>query len=145
MKKILILDIIRAKGDSLKGACAYKSTKFNLAMLRISIIELEGKCAYSRVIEYKESELWRVFPEKLIKSLHIYIDTIEISTPLKKQQQGLPSSSAPFNNFHWKCCFVNFINYVTLTLNKKLKSNFWDILRQTNKSTDRSNYLTLFR
>ena len=37
-----ILTDIKAKGDSLKGACADQSRKFGIVIYRISIIHLEG-------------------------------------------------------------------------------------------------------
>ena len=43
MKKLLVLTKVGAMGDSLKSACAVKSTKVDLAMIRISKF-----CGYMR-------------------------------------------------------------------------------------------------
>ena len=47
-KKCFILTHLRAQGDSLKGACAAKSSKFDFEKFENAIIPLKGACAPMR-------------------------------------------------------------------------------------------------
>ena len=47
-KQCFILIHLRAHGDSLKGACAAKSSKFDFEKFENSIIPLKGACALMR-------------------------------------------------------------------------------------------------
>ena len=41
VKKFLVVSKVRVKGDTLKSACAVESTKFDLAIFRLSINPLK--------------------------------------------------------------------------------------------------------